>query len=65
MHLRVWQDNGGVLFRELQDAAHQHMAFIARLCDQRFRELLQEPAGPALRECHRVGQEDGKGLLCG
>jgi hypothetical protein len=48
--VRIWQDDGGLLFKRLQNVAGDLMKDIARLCDDRFESLCMEPGGADLTE---------------
>jgi hypothetical protein len=45
---RIWEDDGGLLFKRLRDVACKFMADISRLCDDRFELLCMEPGGASL-----------------
>jgi hypothetical protein len=45
---RVWNEENGFLFEQLQGRVRQYMKDIARLCDERFADILLEPGGDLL-----------------
>ena len=55
--VRLWSENGSILFDKLKAAVQLYMDDIARLCEDRFDSLCREPGGEELVAFHSASNE--------
>jgi hypothetical protein len=55
--LQIWRDDRGALFLELKGIVQRLMDGVARACNERYAELVEEPCGRQLAAFCSIGVE--------